>query len=111
MRRFFAAGALAALTLGGHSVAVAQTVRGEVVEAGSARPIAGAFVVLVDGDGADCAPVYYLDGIIHPLGSPDRELRSGEIEGIEVHAGSGVPAQFAGSRARCGVIVVWTRER
>jgi hypothetical protein len=60
---------------------------------------------------ADCAPVYYLDGIIHPVGSPDRELRPGEIEGIEVHAGSGVPAQFAGSRARCGVIVVWTRER
>ncbi|CAN5331760.1 hypothetical protein BH20GEM2_BH20GEM2_18930 [soil metagenome] len=61
--------------------------------------------------GADCAPVYYLDGIIHPLGSPDRELRPDEIEGIEVYAGSGVPAQFAGSRARCGVIVVWTRER
>ncbi len=61
---------------------------------------------------ADCPPIYYLDGVPHPVeGSPDGKLPVQQIEGIEVYAGAAIPAQFTGSRARCGVIAVWTRER
>ena len=60
----------------------------------------------------DCPPMYYVDGVPHQLGgSPDREFNLNEIEGIEVYAGPSVPARYAGSKARCGVILVWTRER
>lgn len=86
----------------------------------------------------DCPPIYYVDGVPFALGagpssgggstiplgpdptsgggqpterSPDREFSLKEIEGIEVYPGTNVPARYAGSKARCGVIVVWTRER
>ena len=61
---------------------------------------------------SDCPPMYYVDGVPYQLGgSPDREFNLNEIEGIEVYAGSSVPGRYSGSRARCGVILVWTRER
>lgn len=85
----------------------------------------------------DCPPVYYLDGVPFALAagprgaagamrigpdptggssdpterSPDREFSLREIEGIEVYPGANVPARYGGSKARCGVILVWTRER
>lgn len=61
---------------------------------------------------SDCPPMYYVDGVPYQLGgSPDREFNLNEIEGIEVYAGPSVPGRYSGSRARCGVILVWTRER
>lgn len=61
---------------------------------------------------ADCPPIYYVDGIEHRiLGSPENEFDVREIEGIEVYPGANAPGRYGGSKARCGVIVIWTRER
>lgn len=61
----------------------------------------------------DCPIKYYLDGIEIPESpsNPDFEFEMEEIEGLEVYPGTYVPAQFGGSKAGCGVIVIWTRER
>lgn len=57
-----------------------------------------------------CPILYFLDGVEFPTGdNPDLVFRVPEIEG-EVYPGAHVPAQFGGSRARCGAIAVWTRE-
>ncbi|HEX8903868.1 MAG TPA: Plug domain-containing protein, partial [Longimicrobiaceae bacterium] len=60
-----------------------------------------------------CAPTYYLDGQLYPVARDadvDREFSPEEIEGIEVYTGALVPPQFNGSRALCGVVVIWTRD-
>ena len=46
-------------------------------------------------------------------GAPSLEdlVNVSHIEGIEVYRGSGVPMEFEGPNASCGVIVVWTRVR
>lgn len=62
---------------------------------------------------ADCPPLYYVDGILFRGAeqlNADAFFSIHEIEGIEVYNGI-APAQFGGSRARCGVIVIWTRDR
>ncbi|HEX8903869.1 MAG TPA: hypothetical protein VF771_03450 [Longimicrobiaceae bacterium] len=64
--------------------------------------------------GGDCPPTYYLDGQLFQVPADadlDREFSPGEIEGIEVYTGARVPPQYNGSRALCGVVVIWTRER
>lgn len=61
----------------------------------------------------DCPPVYYVDGNLYQLDSDDvdAEFPPNTIEGMEVYTGARIPPQFNGSRARCGVVVIWTRER
>ena len=61
-------------------------------------------------------PVIYLDGIkVHRpgTGSPMYvlwEVTSLDVEAIEVYKGpASVPAEFSGSDAACGAIVIWTR--
>lgn len=61
----------------------------------------------------DCPPLYYVDGILFPgveQLNADSFFSIHEIEGVEVYNGI-APAQFGGSRARCGVVVIWTRDR
>ncbi len=65
--------------------------------------------------GTSCVPQLYWDGVrtgkidgISDLG-PDVVLFPSDLEAIEVYTPSSVPGEFAGSDARCGVIVVWSR--
>ncbi|MFL5538181.1 MAG: TonB-dependent receptor plug domain-containing protein [Longimicrobiaceae bacterium] len=63
---------------------------------------------LIDGDG-DCPPRYFVDGFPYvPSGPVDTEFSANDVEGIEVYFGN-VPPQWNGSRALCGVILIWTR--
>lgn len=72
--------------------------------------------------GANCLPQIVVDGVTVRYGG--KSLRTHDaipvedlvnvshIEGIEVYRGSsGVPIEFEGPNAACGVIVVWTRVR
>jgi len=58
----------------------------------------------------NCQPTWYIDGIeVHSFheNTPIRD-----IYGIEVYRGTGeIPAEFGGSNAMCGVIVMWTKSR
>jgi hypothetical protein len=57
-----------------------------------------------------CQPTWWIDGVeVHSFheNSPIRD-----IYGIEVYRGAGeIPAEYAGSNAACGVIVMWTKSR
>lgn len=57
-----------------------------------------------------CQPTWWIDGMqVHSFheNTPIRD-----IYGIEVYRGPGeVPAEFTGSTAACGVIVIWTKSR
>lgn len=58
----------------------------------------------------NCHPAWYIDGIqVHSF---DENTPIRDIYGIEVYRGSGeIPAEFGGSTAGCGVIVMWTKSR
>jgi hypothetical protein len=58
----------------------------------------------------NCHPVWYIDGIeVHSF-QENTPIR--DIYGIEVYRGTGeIPAEFTGSEAGCGVIVMWTKSR
>ncbi len=57
-----------------------------------------------------CEPTWWIDGVeVHSFyeNTPIRD-----VYGIEVYRGAGeIPAEFAGSNAGCGAIVVWTKSR
>jgi hypothetical protein len=68
----------------------------------------------------DCPAQVYLDGMLlnRPIrgGDPgigiDDAVHPGNVEGIEIYRGlSGVPAEFLGPQAHCGVVVIWTRRQ
>jgi hypothetical protein len=63
-----------------------------------------------DGTGiSTCPPILYIDGV-RVQDYPLDELYGGDLAAVEVYRGaSELPAQFAGSDAGCGVVVVWTR--
>ncbi|WP_420632688.1 carboxypeptidase regulatory-like domain-containing protein [Candidatus Palauibacter sp.] len=57
-----------------------------------------------------CAMNVYLDGILVGTGRVDSYALPAEVGGIEVYKGpASLPAEFAGSDARCGAVVVWTK--
>lgn len=58
----------------------------------------------------NCHPAWYIDGIqVHSF-QENTPIR--DVYGIEVYRGSGeIPAEFTGSEAGCGVIVMWTKSR
>lgn len=57
----------------------------------------------------DCVPLYFIDGARAP-GFNINNLQMNDIAGIEVYRGHAeIPLQFS-IRARCGVIVLWTRD-
>jgi len=63
--------------------------------------------------GALCVPMMWIDGQKAP-GMEVDDLRTGDIEGIELYRGPSVtPPQFStgGGVVQCGTIVVWTRHR
>ena len=58
----------------------------------------------------NCHPNWYIDGIEVNSFQENTPIR--DIYGIEVYRGTGeIPAEFGGSEAGCGVIVVWTKSR
>ena len=58
-----------------------------------------------------CEPTYYLNGVEQQRmeGGMDLELRSSDIEAIEVYRSTEVPAEFPSRTGACGVVVIWTR--
>ncbi|HXF96494.1 MAG TPA: carboxypeptidase regulatory-like domain-containing protein [Gemmatimonadales bacterium] len=57
-----------------------------------------------------CQPTWWVDGVEVRSFHENTPIR--DIYGIEVYRGTGeIPAEFAGSNAACGVIVVWTKSR
>ncbi|MGI8619301.1 MAG: carboxypeptidase regulatory-like domain-containing protein [Gemmatimonadaceae bacterium] len=60
-----------------------------------------------------CPMSYYVDGMeFEPSAEGiNTDIRPAEIEALEVYQPSQVPAQFSSGRsARCGVLVIWTRQ-
>lgn len=58
----------------------------------------------------NCHPTWYIDGIQVNSFQENTPIR--DIYGLEVYRGTGeIPAEFGGSTAGCGVIVVWTKSR
>lgn len=70
---------------------------------------------LLSGGAEDCYPLVVLDGLIVHRGGDfpaqiDRLIDPTEVAGIEIFPSSvGVPVQYAGVDAACGVIVIWSR--
>ncbi len=57
-----------------------------------------------------CLPTWYIDGVEVRSFHENTPIR--DIYGIEVYRGTGeIPAEFGGSNAGCGVIVMWTKSR
>jgi hypothetical protein len=58
----------------------------------------------------NCQPTWYIDG--NEVHSFHENTPIRDIYGIEVYRGTGeIPAEFGGSNAACGVIVMWTKSR
>lgn len=58
----------------------------------------------------ECPPTWYIDG--QEVRSFHENTPIRDVYGIEVYRGPGeVPAEFGGSNAGCGVIVMWTKSR
>jgi hypothetical protein len=59
--------------------------------------------------GGDCAPIYFVDGVPFAVDGPlNQAFSPADVEGVEIYFGN-VPPQWGGTRAMCGVILVWTR--
>lgn len=57
-----------------------------------------------------CQPTWWIDGVEVRSFHESTPIR--DVYGIEVYRGPGeVPAEFSGSDAACGVIVMWTKSR
>lgn len=57
-----------------------------------------------------CPMNQYIDGVLLRSGGLDQYIRPFEIGAIEVYKGpASLPADFGGSDARCGAVLVWTR--
>lgn len=57
-----------------------------------------------------CKPVWWIDGT--EAGSFHENTPIRDIYGIEIYRGPGeIPAEYSGSNAACGVIVLWTKSR
>ena len=57
-----------------------------------------------------CPMKQYIDGVLLRSGGLDQYIRPFEIGAIEVYKGpASLPAEFTGSDARCGAVLVWTR--
>ncbi len=109
------------INLGGGDYIMAEEleVRGYPTTRGMLQDVRG--LSFVDGtpvfrgatslSGGACAPAFYIDGVLQRSGV-DAILRmpTHDFEVIEAYPGAAsVPAEFSGSNARCGVIVIWTR--
>ena len=73
------------------------------------------YVILRGGRAEGCFPRVVLDGVVVAGGGDapaalDQMLDPQSVAGVEVYPSStGVPIQYAGTGASCGLIVIWTR--
>ncbi len=73
------------------------------------------YVILRGGRAEGCFPRVVLDGVVMSGGGDtpaalDQMLDPQAVAGVEVYvSGTGVPPQYAGTGASCGLIVIWTR--
>jgi hypothetical protein len=68
------------------------------------------WAVVMSRSGGNCQPVVYMDNMQVAANEIDDVLQPEHVSGIEVYrGGSEVPAQWGGSRASCGAIVIWTK--
>ena len=80
-----------------------QTVRGVKVDCGATM-----CAVRMARSAQGCFPEYWIDGRLSNDFGPGTQLRS--LEGIEIYTGpSDMPAEFSGSNAACGAVVMWTK--
>ena len=80
-----------------------QTVRGVKVDCG-----ATVCAVRMARSAQGCFPEYWIDGRLSNDFGPGMQLRA--LEGIEIYTGpSEMPAEFSGSNAACGAVVMWTK--
>jgi hypothetical protein len=63
-----------------------------------------------DEDGALCKPSLFLDGVAIGQADGVNLVQLGQVEAVELYQGPAwVPPEYGGTRAGCGVIVIWTR--
>lgn len=73
------------------------------------------YVILRGGRAEGCFPRVVLDGVVVSGGGDvpvglDQMIDPQSVAGVEVYVSStGVPVQYAGTGASCGLIVIWTR--
>jgi hypothetical protein len=64
----------------------------------------------VGTSGRPCLPLVVLDGTRLDMSTIDELVPPSEIDAMELYPrGNGVPAQFGGTGASCGVILIWTK--
>jgi hypothetical protein len=83
-----------------------RTVRGVRMECDQARFECKAVMIRTP----QCQPTWYIDGVeVHSF---HESTPINDVYGIEIYRGPGeIPAEFGGSNAACGVIVVWTKSK
>ena len=80
-----------------------QTVRGVKVDCGATT-----CAVRMARSAQGCFPEYWIDGRLSNDFGPGMQLRA--LEGLEIYTGpSDMPAEFSGSNAACGAVVMWTK--
>jgi len=83
-----------------------RTIRGVRIRCDQARFECNAFMV----SSPQCPPTWYVDGVEVRSFHENTPIR--DVYGVEVYRGPGeIPAEFGGSNAMCGVIVVWTKSK
>lgn len=83
-----------------------RSMRGMTVHCGGNTEVAGCRIHMVRAPN-NCSPEYIVDGQVDNMFGPMTPIR--DIIGLEVYMGaSDVPGEFAGTRAGCGVVVIWT---
>jgi hypothetical protein len=66
-------------------------------------------IVRFSGQPTSCEPKYVLDNLPSESGIIE-SLEPKDIEGVEIYRGaSELPAEFGGSDAACGAIIIWTK--
>lgn len=66
--------------------------------------------IIMSRGGSNCEPRIFVDNLAMTTADLEDAVQPEHIAGIEVYRGSSeIPARWGGSRASCGVIVIWTK--
>lgn len=85
-------------------------VRGNAGISVSTRLRGGGYVVAAGRQAFRCPVLMYLDGVPLPTGSHTGMVPVSNLEAVELYRSSlEAPMEYGGPRARCGVMLLWTR--